>query len=129
METRLAVQVAPSAPVSLNCDQAQIEQLVINLVQNAVDASLARAESAPSRDGVTIAWEVGRREFTLTVTDDGDGVANPANLFVPFFTTKPRGNGIGLVLCRQIAGNHGGSLTLQNRADATGAVATLRLPV
>jgi len=129
LETRLAVQVAPSAPVSLNCDQAQIEQLVINLVQNAVDASLARAESAPSRDGVTIAWEAGRREFTLTVTDDGDGVANPANLFVPFFTTKPRGNGIGLVLCRQIAGNHGGSLTLQNRADATGAVATLRLPV
>lgn len=129
LETRVAVRVAPSPPVILHCDQAQIEQLVINLVQNAVDASLARAGSDPARDGVTIAWEAGRREFTLTVTDDGDGVANPDNLFVPFFTTKPQGNGIGLVLCRQIAGNHGGSLILQNRTGATGAVATLRLPV
>ena len=65
----------------------------------------------------------------IFVIDDGPGIANPQNLFVPFFTTKPSGSGIGLVLCRQIAENHGGSLSLENRTDATGGIARLRLPL
>jgi two-component system, NtrC family, nitrogen regulation sensor histidine kinase NtrY len=67
--------------------------------------------------------------FELTVEDEGPGLSNTANLFVPFFTTKPGGSGIGLVLCRQIAEAHDGSLTLENRGDVRGCRATLRLPV
>ncbi len=129
LETRRPVRVVPSPAADLNCDGAQIEQLLINLVRNAVDASLERTEPESARDGVTVTWEISPREFILTVTDDGAGVANPDNLFVPFFTTKPQGNGIGLVLSRQIAENHGGSLVLKNRADASGCVAVLHLPV
>jgi signal transduction histidine kinase len=65
----------------------------------------------------------------IWVQDDGPGLANPQNLFVPFFTTKPSGSGIGLVLCRQIVENHGGSLFLENRADRQGTIARIRLPV
>ena len=63
------------------------------------------------------------------VEDDGPGLANPSNLFVPFFTTKAEGTGIGLVLSRQIAENHGGTLILENRSPEIGCIATLRLPV
>jgi signal transduction histidine kinase len=79
--------------------------------------------------GVRIGW--GRRNGTVDVwvQDDGPGISNPANLFVPFFTTKPEGSGIGLVLCRQIAEAHGGTLTLQNRGNGEGCEARLRLPV
>ena len=66
--------------------------------------------------------------LTMRVEDDGVGVSGTANLFVPFFTTKPGGSGIGLFLSRQIAEAHGGTLTLANRTDGRGAVATLRLP-
>jgi signal transduction histidine kinase len=62
------------------------------------------------------------------VQDSGPGLADSANLFVPFFTTKPTGTGLGLVLCRQIAEAHGGSLMLQNSKEAPGCVAVLRLP-
>ena len=67
--------------------------------------------------------------FELTVEDEGPGLSNTANLFVPFFTTKQGGSGIGLVLCRQIAEAHDGSLTLENRGDVRGCRATLRLPI
>ncbi len=75
-----------------------------------------------------LSWAKPDGHVEISVEDDGHGIANPTNLFVPFFTTKPEGTGIGLVLCRQIAENHGGSLTLRNRTDATGCIATLRLP-
>ena len=65
----------------------------------------------------------------LAVEDDGPGVRDTNNLFVPFFTTKPEGSGIGLVLARQIAEAHGGEVTLGSRPDRAGAVARIRLPI
>ena len=140
LETRLPVQVLASPEVTLACDAAQIEQLIINLVKNAVEATLeqraasgeprrtAGGESARATANVRLGWRRTSGGVELFVEDDGPGIAQATNLFVPFFTTKPEGSGIGLVLCRQIAENHGGSLTLENREDAGGCIATLRLP-
>jgi two-component system nitrogen regulation sensor histidine kinase NtrY len=113
-------------PVSLNgaeahvqADEDQLEQLLINLVKNAAEAARAH---------VAVQWSVNGDGLTLVVEDDGPGVSGTANLFVPFFTTKPGGTGVGLFLSRQIAEAHGGALTLANRTDTQGAIATLRLP-
>jgi signal transduction histidine kinase len=78
---------------------------------------------------VTVGWREAARHLELWIDDEGAGLPNASNLFVPFFTTKPGGSGIGLVLCRQIAEAHGGSLTLENRTDRAGCRAFLRLPV
>ena len=104
-------------------DGDQLDQLLINLVRNAVDASLETG------GGVCIGWPSRAAVVEVMVEDDGPGLAITANLFVPFFTTKPQGSGIGLVLCRQIAEAHGGSLSLEPRKDARGASAKLRLPL
>jgi len=104
----------------LMADGDQLDQLLINLVRNAVDAALV------TQGGVRIGWSRQNSVIALTVEDDGPGLASAANLFVPFFTTKPQGSGIGLVLSRQIAEAHGGSLSLENRRDARGCLATLR---
>ncbi|MBI5381161.1 MAG: PAS domain-containing sensor histidine kinase [Opitutae bacterium] len=130
IETRLPVRVDGGPDLTLNCDAAQIEQVVINLLKNAVDATLERRATGKPDAGVRLAWKQSAHHVEIVVEDDGLGIANAGNLFVPFFTTKPEGSGIGLVLCRQIAENHGGSLQLANRTDgASGCVATLRLPV
>ncbi len=122
LETRLPVQVKKGPDVPIRGDAAQLEQLLINLLHNAVDASLETG------GGVVVGW----RELTdcieLYVQDEGHGIMNPTNLFVPFFTTKPGGSGIGLTLSRQIAEAHGGSLTLTNRRGGRGCEALLRLP-
>jgi two-component system, NtrC family, nitrogen regulation sensor histidine kinase NtrY len=124
LEHRLTVKVASDEQAIVDIDQDQIEQLLINLVRNAVDASLEKGR------GVEICWERLSNEWLVQVIDEGSGIANSANLFVPFFTTKANGTGIGLVLSRQIAEAHGGSLTLENRSDGIeGCVAKLRLPV
>jgi PAS domain S-box-containing protein len=123
LETRLPVAVVGGPPTTVRADGDQLDQLLINLVRNAVDASLE------TRGGVRIRWSRQNGTLALVVEDDGPGIANSANLFVPFFTTKPQGSGIGLVLCRQIAEAHGGSLSLENRAGHRGSVATLRLEV
>ena len=123
LETRLPVVVDGGPPTTLHADGDQLDQLLINLVRNAVDASLE------TRGAVHIHWQRQNGTLALMVEDEGPGIANSANLFVPFFTTKPQGSGIGLVLCRQIAEAHGGSLSLENRADRRGSVATLRLTV
>ena len=107
----------------LQADGDQLEQLLINLVRNAADAAIE------TRGGVALEWSMDPAAATVRVLDEGLGLANTANLFVPFFTTKPGGSGIGLVLCRQIAEAHGGTLTLANREDRRGCVATLQLPL
>lgn len=102
-------------------DPDQLEQVLINLVKNAADAVGDGGE-------VALRWMREGRELVIDVLDDGPGIANPDNLFVPFFTTKPGGTGVGLVLCRQIAEAHGGRLTLENRRPGPGCVARLVLP-
>lgn len=129
LETRVAIDVRPGPDLTIPCDAAQIEQTLINLVKNAVDATLEQQAAGQAGAGVRLSWHRNAQAVELLVEDDGPGIAQTANLFVPFFTTKPEGSGIGLVLCRQIAENHGGSLTLANRCDAAGCVATLRLPL
>jgi two-component system, NtrC family, nitrogen regulation sensor histidine kinase NtrY len=122
LETRAPVHLADCPKLTLDIDAAQIEQLLINVLKNA-------AEAARETGGaVHVSWSTTPHEAEVRIEDDGPGIANPSNLFVPFFTTKPGGSGIGLVLCRQIAENHGGTFTLANRADRTGSVATIRLP-
>jgi nitrogen fixation/metabolism regulation signal transduction histidine kinase len=124
LETRIAIAVTGGPDVSANVDAAQIEQVLINLFKNAVDAAL------DNHGGVRVSWEHKGATLEVRIEDDGRGLANTANLFVPFFTTKPTGSGIGLLLCRQITENHGGTLGLKNReGGASGCLATLRLPV
>ena len=122
LEARLPITVAGGPATEISCDAAQIEQVLINLVKNGVEAA------QETGGGVRISWKKAGSQWEIAVEDDGPGLANTANLFVPFFTTKAEGSGIGLVLCRQIAENHRGSLTLANREGATGCVALLKLP-
>jgi two-component system nitrogen regulation sensor histidine kinase NtrY len=123
LEKRLSVRVIPGPPVTLSADVDQLEQLLINLVNNAVDAA------SETKGDVEVAWEKRNGGFVLRVVDSGPGLPATTNLFTPFFTTKPNGTGIGLVLSRQIAEAHGGTLTLTDRDDARGCVARLRLPL
>lgn len=117
------LQIEPGPDVVVDADLAQLEQLLINLVRNASEAA------AQTGGGVQIEWSRNGTTARVHVLDEGPGLSSDANLFVPFFTTKPNGTGIGLVLSRKIAENHDGALTLENRKDATGCIASLELPV
>ncbi len=123
LETRLPVFVERGPEVILEADPDQIEQLLINLIRNAVDAALSTG------GGVGVGWKTNGDHVEVRVEDEGPGLANTENLFVPFYTTKPGGTGIGLALSRQIAEAHGGSLTLENRTPEPGCEALLRLPL
>ncbi|HVZ63286.1 MAG TPA: ATP-binding protein [Lacunisphaera sp.] len=129
LETRTTVQVDDGPELTVMIDAAQIEQVVINLVKNAVEAAPEPGQAGEASCCVRAGWRRQPGAVEIFVEDDGPGIANPQNIFVPFFTTKPSGSGIGLVLCRQIAENHGGALTLENRPDTSGCIARLRLPV
>ena len=125
LETRIPVEVLEGPQITISADGDQLDQLLINLVRNAVDAALETG------GGVRVGWATGHaveQYVEVRVEDDGPGLSNTDNLFVPFFTTKPQGSGIGLVLSRQIAEAHGGNLMLVNRESASGCEARLRLP-
>jgi nitrogen fixation/metabolism regulation signal transduction histidine kinase len=119
---RLPVEVRPGPDVTLKADPDQVEQVVINLVKNAIEASM------PTGGKVQLGWQIMNGQAVIEIIDEGEGLSSTSNLFVPFFTTKPGGSGIGLALSRQIAESHNGGLTLENRRDRLGCVATLRLP-
>ncbi len=123
LEKRRPVTVDPSPPVRLVADSDQIEQLLINVLRNAVDAA------QETGGGVSIGWKRSGGWFELYIDDEGKGLSDTSNLFVPFFTTKPAGSGIGLALSRQIAEAHGGTVTLENRTPLPGCRAVLRLPL
>ena len=123
LEGRLPISVKEGPSLVIQADADQLDQLLINLVRNATDAALE------TQGKVEVTWAALPRELEVCVLDEGPGIANPANLFVPFFTTKPEGSGIGLALSRQIAELHHGSLSLENRPKGRGARARLRLPL
>jgi len=122
LETRVKVKIQEGPEVTISGDADQLEQLLINLVHNAADAVLECGTQA------SVGWSSQDSQLDVWVRDDGPGIQNTANVFVPFFTTKPGGTGIGLALSRQIAEAHGGTLTLENRRGTRGCEARLRLP-
>jgi nitrogen fixation/metabolism regulation signal transduction histidine kinase len=123
IETRLEVEVVAGPETQIRADGDQLDQLLINLIRNAVDAALV------TKGRVRVGWTKTRTALEVWVDDEGPGISNASNLFVPFFTTKPHGSGIGLALGRQIAEAHQGSLVLETRTDARGCRALLRLPL
>jgi nitrogen fixation/metabolism regulation signal transduction histidine kinase len=137
LETRLRVCVQPGPDLSFQADPDQLEQMLINLSRNAADAVLETRASAAEeqsskeateKNGVLVRWDAGTEDVTLSIEDEGPGLLNPANVFTPFYTTKPNGSGVGLVLSRQIAEAHGGSIEITNRANARGCVVRVVLP-
>ncbi len=155
LETRLPVDVVPGPEITLNVDPDQIEQMLINLVRNAVEAALQADQRSPAKTAhsatqsptasarapaklgdigdsctpkVCIGWMTDNGHVIVEIEDNGPGLANPTNAFVPFYTTKPGGSGVGLVLSRQIAEAHGGSVELLNRDDAQGCRVHVVLP-
>jgi two-component system nitrogen regulation sensor histidine kinase NtrY len=124
LEQRAPVQIDPGPSVLLNADPDQLEQMFINLLTNAVDASLANGAKP-----VRVGWRVSESNLVVGIEDSGMGIANTENLFVPFYTTKPKGSGVGLALAQQIARAHGGEIRLVNREDSPGARAIIHLPL
>ena len=136
LETRLPMRIAQGPDVVLMIDPDLIEQMLINLVRNAVDSALEQSQSAAAGSAVSsgadpevvVRWQQDDSSVALMVEDNGIGLLNPSNAFVPFYTTKQGGSGIGLVLSQQIAEAHGGSIELANRKDAHGCLVTVQLP-
>ena len=141
LEDRVDVSVIPGPDVTLTADPDQLEQMLINLLRNAAEAVLETPVSAENSNGskdrstpapapqITFTWKLGEKDVVLTIEDSGPGLMNPSNTFVPFYTTKPGGSGIGLVLSRQIAEAHAGSLELSNRVGERGCSVKVTLPL
>jgi two-component system nitrogen regulation sensor histidine kinase NtrY len=118
-----ALQITAFPDAEVFGDPVHLEQALINLIKNALEAN---PNGAPA---VSLSCRLHEGQCEFQVVDHGPGISNPQNLFVPFYTTKPEGAGIGLILCRQIAAGHHGRVTLENRADGPGALARLTLPL
>jgi len=135
LETRLRVCVNQGPPITFRADPDQLEQMLINLIRNAVDAVLESGNHSPrgaadsDKKGVLVRWQAAVDQLAIDIQDDGPGLSNPSNLFTPFYTTKPHGSGVGLVLCRQIAEAHGGTIEISNRLNATGCLVRVVLPL
>ncbi|HET9424112.1 MAG TPA: ATP-binding protein [Gemmatimonadaceae bacterium] len=121
LETRVPVSVIPGPSATIFADGDQLEQMLLNVIRNA-------AEASGSAGRVQVTWGRINGAISIRIVDEGPGLPESGNLFVPFFTTKREGSGIGLVLSRQIAEAHGGSFALEDRADTRGCVATITLP-
>jgi nitrogen fixation/metabolism regulation signal transduction histidine kinase len=137
LETRIRVCVQPGPDIVFQADPDQLEQMLINLVRNAADAVLesgpssetAMSEAAPSKsEDVKLHWDTDADDVILTIDDNGPGLSNPSNVFTPFYTTKPNGSGVGLVLSRQIAEAHGGRVEIENRPSGRGCSVRVVLP-
>ena len=137
LEMRIKVAVQPGPSVVFQADPDQLEQMFINLVRNAADAVLeaaagsgnSSAGASPAKsDRVVVRWNADEQDVILTIDDEGPGLSNPANVFTPFYTTKPNGSGVGLVLSRQIAEAHGGRIEISNRRDGRGCSVKVVLP-
>jgi nitrogen fixation/metabolism regulation signal transduction histidine kinase len=130
LETRLTVKMLPSDDIILWLDADQIQQALINLLRNAAEAALGPDTDHDVIPCVEIGWKASPHEVVITILDNGPGLTNESNLFVPFYTTKPSGTGIGLVLAQQIVQAHRGSIELRNRNDGqSGCRAELRIPL
>lgn len=135
LEVRVKVCVKEGPEITFQADPDQLEQMLINLIRNAADAVLessAAKKLAQENDNlkadVRVRWDADSDQVMLAVEDEGPGLLNPANVFTPFYTTKPNGSGVGLVLCRQIAEAHGGSIEINNRQDGPGCMVKVVLP-
>ena len=140
LETRVRVNVVPGPDVTLLADLGQLEQMLINLLRNAAEAVMGQPtmevppdhpqSSAGGESGaqVTITWKSTEKDVVMTIEDNGPGLMNPSNAFVPFYTTKPEGSGIGLVLSRQIVEAHGGTIQVANRRGHPGCEVKITLP-
>jgi two-component system, NtrC family, nitrogen regulation sensor histidine kinase NtrY len=124
LEQRVPVHLEAGPAATLSADPDQLEQMFINLLRNAVDASLANGAQP-----VRATWSRVDSNLVVTIEDRGMGIANQENLFVPFYTTKPAGSGVGLALAQQVARAHGGEVQLVNREDGKGARAIVRIPI
>lgn len=128
-KAELPVHIIAGPDIEISLDRDQIEQALINLLRNAIDAVLLNTGAAPTPEAVTLLWNVAGSTLQILILDEGVGLADTDNLFVPFFTTKEHGSGIGLLLSRQIIEAHGGTLTLQNRTDSTGCEVVITLAI
>lgn len=133
LETRIKVFVHPGPEIVFRADPDQLEQMFINLVRNAADAVLETCgvdgpSSSSLDENVQVRWDADPNEVVLTIDDNGPGLSNPANVFTPFYTTKPNGSGVGLVVSRQIAEAHGGRIEISNRRGTRGCSVKVVLP-
>lgn len=139
LETRVGLTVISGPDVTLMADSDLLEQMLINLLRNAAEALLEPVTSGENSDEpamsaensaalITLTWKLAEKDVVLTIEDNGPGLMNPSNAFVPFYTTKPQGSGIGLVLSRQICEAHGGRLELSNRVPGPGCTVRVILP-
>ena len=109
--------------IQLDADMGQLEQALINIIKNAIEANDAKTTTT----AVVMNWQQNTQNTTIQIIDSGFGIANADNLFVPFYSTKEKGTGIGLILSREFIRNQNGELTLENRKDAQGAIAEITL--
>lgn len=128
LERRVPIHVRASPDLRVQADPDQLQQLLINVFKNAAEAA-ADPELRRAAPAVEVCWNVQGGNVLIQIVDNGPGLANPANLFVPFYTTKPEGTGIGLTLCQQITAAHHGSIRVSNRQHTPGCIVELTLPL